>query len=184
MQELKKVTIEAKFYTDGDYSIDPGTLMELGLEYVGDHDIIGTITYDKESPESLSHNPWYAVRDYLQKLVVSFHVYYTHYYVLGYLYNMVEDLLNKLSEDNDHQPGETYSIHGSCSGNYEGTEITITLECDDIESAPAIKPITINRFHLEGDELHADVTIDDQALRNTIIDSIRSSFSIRKEGDN
>lgn len=97
-----------RFITDGDYHIDMGE--------------DNTIWWNKDLEEYsiyLNSENVYTIRDFLEELMVSFRVSFTHHYLVPMLYEMVEKIYDELFDDD-----EVFST-SRLGGNYEGTSLIL-----------------------------------------------------------
>lgn len=108
-----KYRLTGDFWTDGDFGINLEELAKENFEkhiiyFGGEHYSVKLETEDKKY-----------VRHFLSKLITSYKVSYTHYYLISYLYDLTDGIIEAL--DNEHvQNKSTY-----LSGNYDGTELTL-----------------------------------------------------------
>ena len=116
--------IDGCFATDGDYSIDLNKFDEEYRKYISFDSCLEEYTINVVTDD------FYLARDFLEQLIVSFHVIYTHHYVLLDLVERVTEIYNCLM---NHEKRVYYS------GNYDGTQLAIDkidkqkLTQDDID---------------------------------------------------
>ena len=117
-----KYHLSGMLCTDNDFSIDVNNSDAIKRRVWSD----GEDWYFDFSTD----NP-YEVRDFLQDLIVSYRVGKNHYWVIEELYHMTVKVKNAIWDDS------VMNALGTMSGNYSGTEISLTKEATekDIESS-------------------------------------------------
>lgn len=108
--ETEYYTLKGRLNTDGDYCLSEDMLSQYhsNIHYFNEEYIINYETSSKNE-----------MRNFLEKLIVSIRVVYTHYWILPNLAIKIEDLHAALLSNNRNDTTITYS------GNYEGTELTL-----------------------------------------------------------
>ena len=131
-----KIVIKANFSTDGDYRIE-------GYDYSSnpfnkDIDINLSDRQFKIKTEGYNWHPYdddysfgivfecedvsycqmYA-RSYLEELLCNIRFLSTHYYIMPHFYEMFDKGINSIGHDNHY--------YGNVSGNYDGTDLEITV---------------------------------------------------------
>jgi hypothetical protein len=114
----KEYLLEGKFNTDGDYHLD---LDDWQLKLDG----FDKYFLPREEGEDTYHftmqtDDIYKIRDFLTNLIVIYRVGSEHYWVVKNLYDMTEQVLDAVFDDN---LDEAFAEIG---GNYDGTYISLT----------------------------------------------------------
>ena len=109
-----KYVFEANFVTDGDYAIRIDNFQPKYQEYIHYDDEIETYNILFETPNI------YDMQEFLEQLMVSFDVSWTHHYLLTDLYEVTNDCHEYLW--NEEQTIVQRFLHG----NYSGTELFLT----------------------------------------------------------
>lgn len=121
-----KIKIEYTLYTDGDYCLEnPDKFGCTGRDVISSdgwehYDYVGSVEFQDDEEWSCK---MYA-KDFLCKFLCDgIHVLYTHAYLIKDFYDMIESLEDAI-DDHKNFPNTFYA---SMSGNYDGTEISVTI---------------------------------------------------------
>lgn len=116
-----KIEIRWSLYTDGDYSLMNHEKYD---SIHNDEEYSGTKTFIMSEDKGCRRE----AISFLERLLCDIHYGYTHYYIMKSMYNMFENSMNFISNKDNY--GFHYEYMG---GNYDGTEINITITRVDIE---------------------------------------------------
>ena len=131
-----KITIEASFYTDGDYRIDgyvypavtissekdiklPDRQFKIYMTDYAYHEFESYHFIKTFGCEDSSYCQIYA-RSYLETLLCNIRFVGTHYYMIPYFYEMFDKGIKSI--------GHTDYFYDSIGGNYDGTDLEIKIE--------------------------------------------------------
>ena len=108
-----KYVLEGRIITDGDFTIRVESFLPKFQKYI-------TFDYPEYYNIHFETTDDGEIRDFLECLMVSFDVVFHHYYVLDYLYKMVEKIKSKIFSKSKKIEFVEY-----LEGNYSGTELRL-----------------------------------------------------------
>lgn len=120
--------------SDGDFGIyDPKDRLKIFYPYKDDRSISESILVfhhdDRENAISHGKDMFCMAEVYLEVLLTSIHVSFTHYYILPHIYNFLNTQINNM----DGHSKDNQQYISRLSGNYEGTEVAwVVGDPDDI----------------------------------------------------
>ena len=121
-----KIEILYNLYTDGDYRLNNPeyfgcTGRNVKTEYDDFYDYVGSKLFENKNESTCR---MYA-KEFLEKFLCDgIHVSPGHYWLLKDFYNIIEGLMEVISENFE---GDEKEYIGELSGNQTGTEITVTI---------------------------------------------------------
>ncbi|WP_302660029.1 hypothetical protein [uncultured Clostridium sp.] len=121
-----KIEILYNLYTDGDYSLNNPeyfgcTGRNVKTEYDDFYDYVGSKSFENKNESTCR---MYA-KEFLEEfLCEGIHVSSSHYWLLKDFYNIIEGLMDVISEDFE---GDEKEYIGELSGNQTGTQIVVTI---------------------------------------------------------
>lgn len=120
-----KICMEINLYTDGDYYLNNYMrYASTHKEDDGDYHIEKVFELNKNDSDfdlKLNVN----VVSYLEKILCDMNYSYTHYYIIEDIYNLFNNAIEFVMKLHDDSY-EKY-FYDNIGGNYDGTEITITV---------------------------------------------------------
>lgn len=126
----REYTLHGMIVTDGDFCIDLKKLDSFSKYIICDGDCyeFSLVQVDK-----------LFISEFLRRLVVSFDVLFTHYYLIVDLYNLIDELILGIIED---KPTTEVRLEG----NYSGTELVLNIKVLDNEMTRFTEKIRENDY--------------------------------------